>query len=357
MGARALLTLAAVLPVAAAAAAPPPTGAGYARPAHPVVSGESVAGAEHEAAAPPPVRWRVAPGLEPLARSLAADSALFAPLPGIGDPAELFRDSLTIYLVRDLDSLSAPGSVLREEWVAGFADSESMTIGVRAEAAERGVGSIRPILRHELAHLALSRATNGRAPRWLHEGYAQLVAGSWDAGEAWRLRFFFLRSGGSTLDRLTVSFPRREQPARTAYLLSYTAVQELYRRGGSVGLARLFRRLRRGESLDQAMRVVYGVTLAQFEDQWRESVSDRFGWLYLISRATFFWALVAVAVIVIWWIRRRRDRERMEELRREERKEAIRELLDEQGGDEGPAPGRAPGLWDPPESPDDWRGR
>lgn len=315
--------------------------------------GETAGGA---GAAPPPVRWRVDPGLEPLARSLAGDSALFAPLPGIGDPASVFSDSLTVYLVADLDSLAAPGSVVREQWVAGFADADRRTIGVRAREAEGGIGRIRPVLRHELAHLALSRATAGRAPRWLHEGYAQLVSGGFDSGEAWRLRFYFLRGGGGTLERLTVDFPREEQPARTAYLLAYTAVQELYRRGGSLGLRRFFEGLRGGATVDGAMREVYGVTLGQFEQQWRESVSDRYGWLYLISRATFFWTVVAVAVLVIWWIRRKRDRERMQELRREERREAIRELLDEPGSGSGPEPGRAPGLWEPPDSPEDWRG-
>lgn len=357
MGARALLTVAAaLLAVAAAAVAPAASAEGHVPPRD--LRGPGVNSAEtgsiRVSVAPPPVRWRVGPGLEPLARSLATDSVVFAPLPGIGDPATVFSDSLTIYLVRDLDTLASPGSVVREEWVAGFADDERMTIGVRAQEAESGIRGIRAVLRHELAHLALSRATAGRAPRWLHEGYAQLVSGSFDAGEAWRLRFYFLSAGGGTLDRLTVGFPRGEQSARTAYLLSYTAVQELYRRGGSAGLRRFFEGLRGGATVDGAMRQVYGVTLAQFEEQWKESVSDRYGWLYLISRATFFWSVIAVAVLVIWWIRRKRDRERMEELRREERREAIRELLDE-GEAGGPDPGRAPGLWDPPDSPDDWR--
>lgn len=334
MGPRALLTLAVALSAVISAVEEPRAGAD-----------------------PPPVRWRAGPGLDALADRLARDSALFAPFPGIGDPSDVFQDSLTIYVVRDLDSLSAPGSVVREDWVAGFADADRMTVGVRAGEAETGIGGIRRVLRHELAHLALSRAAGGRAPRWLHEGYAQLASGSWSAGQAWRLRFYFLRAGGGTLDRLTVGFPRREESARTAYLLSYTAVQELYRRGGAPGLRRFFARLRDGTTVDGAMRDVYGVTLAQFEEQWTESVSDRYGWLYLVSRATFFWSLVAVAVLVIWWIRRKRDRERLEELRRQERQEAIRQLLHEDAPDDGPDPGSAPGLWDPPDDPDGWKGR
>lgn len=357
MGARALLTLSAALVSFGSPATSLPVAAGDTVPAADVrpaaTSPEGEGGGDVALPDPPAIRWRVEPGLEPLARTLARDSSLFGPLPGIGDPAAVLSDSLTIYLVGDLDSLAAPGSVVREEWVAGFADSDRNTIGVRAREAESGLGGIRPVLRHELAHVALSRVTAGRAPRWLHEGYAQLASGSFDAGEAWRLRFYFLRTGSGTLDRLTVGFPRQEEPARTAYLLSYTAVQELYRRGGSPGLRRFFEQLREGASVDGAMRGVYGVTLAQFEKQWKESVSDRYGWLYLVSRATFFWSVIAVAVLVIWWIRRRRDRERMEELRQEERREAIRELLGEGGG---PDPGRAPGLWDPPDSPDDWRG-
>lgn len=303
MGARALLTAAAVL--AAGVAAEP-------------ARSETGRTASRD---PPPVRWRVGTGLEPLARSLARDSALFAPLPGIGDPAALFPDTVTIYLVRDLDSLAAPGSVVREEWVAGFADHRRLTIGVRAREAESGVGSIRSVLRHELAHLALNRATGGRAPRWLHEGYAQLATGDWDWRQAWRLRAELLKEGGDVLHNLSLGFAGRETEARSAYLLSYTAVHELWRRGGDAALGNFFAEMRRGADVDAALRSVYGLTVSQFEEQWKSSVTDRYGWLYVLSRASVFWVVLTVAVLLLGIRRWRYQKKRWEELRAQDARE------------------------------------
>lgn len=300
------------------------------------------------------VRWSAEPGLEELARDLAADDRLLSPFPGIGPLGDLFSDTLRVHLVREVSEHVREGSPLGRDWVAGFADPAGQRVVVEAKTARRGAAEMRRLVRHELAHLALHRAAGASAPRWLHEGYAQLVSGEWGTDRAWRLRFLFLRQGGGTLDRLRLGFPAGEQEARLAYLLSFTAVNEMYRMGGERGFARYFELLRTGSTPDQAMRRVYGLTLGQFEDQWRKTVSGRYGWLYLLTRAGLFWGVLSVAVLVLWWIRRRRKRRQLEEMREEEREEAIRELLEGRG--RGPDPGLAPGEWYPEGDPDAWRG-
>lgn len=270
-----------------------------------------------------PLPVRAEPGLEELARSLAADRAAWAPLPGIGGPAAWFDEPPTVWIVRDLGRVPGPGP---EPWAAGFADAGRGLLAVRAgHGAAGGLAGLRRTFRHELAHLALARATGGRAPRWLHEGYAQLVSGSWDAGQAWKLRWTLFRSDGSLLERMSLRFPEDEQGARIAYMLSYTAVNELTRRGGARALGTFFERLREGATLDAAMRDVYGMTAGQFEERWRETVRGRYGWLYVLSRASVFWLVLTVALLVLGWRRWRHDRERWESLRRKEAAEARRD--------------------------------
>ena len=72
---------------------------------------------------------------------------------------------------------------------------------------------------------------------------------------------------------------------------------------------------------DEALRRVYGLTESQFETRWKRTVTQRFGVLYVISRATVFW--VAVTFLVLWlgWRRRRRDRAKMARLKEAERRE------------------------------------
>lgn len=307
-------TLAAALLLVAVAAVPPAAAAQQG-------ATSSLEGAVRVEGAPLPIRAE--PGLEELARSLATDRRAWAPLPGIGGPDQWFDAPPTVWVVSDLGRVPGPGP---EPWAAGFADGRRNLLAVRAgHGAAGGLQGLRSTFRHELAHLALDRATGGQAPRWLHEGYAQIVSGSWNAGQAWRLRWALFRSDGSLLQQMSLRFPEDEQRAQLAYLLSYTAVNELVRRGGSGALRSFFERLREGDDLDAAMRGVYGMTALQFEERWRKTVRGRYGWLYVLSRASVFWFLLTVALLVLGWKRWRHQRERWEELRRKEAAEAARQ--------------------------------
>lgn len=259
---------------------------------------------------------RAASGLERVAAALAHDSSVLAPMPGIGPPLAVLGEPPTLWVVRDLGRVPGAPDV-EPDWVAGIALPGRHILAVRAAGAGR-LAALRGTARHELAHLALARVTANRAPRWLQEGYAQLVAGDWDWGEAWRLRLALLRRGTDALSDLDVRLRGREDEARLAYLLSYTAVQRLLDMGGPGALASLFTRLRSGDSMDAALRSVYGVTEAQFVQRWEKGVRDRYGWLFVLSRASLFWIAIAILLLLVAWRRRRYDRRRMERLRREE---------------------------------------
>ncbi|MDP2479868.1 MAG: peptidase MA family metallohydrolase [Candidatus Palauibacterales bacterium] len=261
---------------------------------------------------------RAGPGLERVARALARDSSVLAPMPGIGAPLAVLTDTATLWVVRDFGRVpGAPGA--EPDWVAGLALPDRHVLAVRASGAGAGrLSSLRSTARHELAHLALDAVTDGRAPRWLQEGYAQLAAGDWDWGQAWRLRLAILRQGTDALSDLDAHLRGSEDEARLAYLLSYTAVHRLADLGGPAALQALFIRLRSGDSMDGALRSVYGVTESQFVRRWEAGVRDRYGWLFLLSRASLFWIAIALLLLLVGWRRRRYDRRRMERLRREE---------------------------------------
>jgi hypothetical protein len=269
-------------------------------------------------------QWSATPGLEGLARALGTYGAAFAPFPGIGelDPAP----GLRVILLRDLDCLTALDlGTSQPDWVAGLASADRGFVAIRARGSRDRTSSLRSVLRHELAHVALERATNGAAPRWLHEGFAQLSSGTWDWQEAWRLRWGFVRGGGERLRRLSLSFPRDPDGARLAYLLSYTAVQEIVSISGEPGLRAFLRELASGASTDGAFRSVFGITESQFEDRWEQTVRSRYGLLYTLSRAAVFWFLVSVLVVWVAVRRKRRDRARMAAMRAAEAEEGAGE--------------------------------
>lgn len=260
------------------------------------------------------------PTWEFLADRLRESGYVWAAMPGIGAPEAVLADTIEVWLSSDLAALSVAALSRPEPWVAGTAHPASQRIALRVEPGSPNPGLL-GTMRHEVAHLAIHRATGGRVPVWLSEGYAQLASGQWDVTQAWRLRVAILRKGESPFREKGLRFRGRGVDARLGYLLSYTAVDQLYSLGGDAGLASLFRSLKEGQRFDQALRTVYGLTEAQFERRWRKTVLDRYGWLYVFSRAALFWLVVALLLLLLVGRRARSDRDRLNEMRAEERLE------------------------------------
>ena len=225
------------------------------------------------------------------------------------------------------ETLQEAGFGPPERWVAGLADPDGLRIALRAGTELETLATLRTVFRHELAHLLVHAASGGGAPRWLHEGYAQFSSGAWGWDDAWKIQISLFRGGSGSLKDVDLRFRSNPEEIRLAYLLSYTVVQELHSLGGDAGISALFASLRNGDSLDVGLRRVYGLTQEQFERQWRATVMDRYGWLYLLSRAALFWLLITVVVLTVGLRRMRRDRQRLEEMREQERQMQYEEDL------------------------------
>ena len=271
----------------------------------------------------PELEVRADAELDELARNVTGNRDVWTSMPGIPDSVLAGRP-VVIWFVRDLSALDSVGLGRPEPWVAGVAEPSRRFIALRVSGAQRNLDRLMAVYRHEAAHVALHAATDGNVPRWLQEGYAQMVSGTWDWGEGWRLQFTLMRGGQSILYDLDRRFRSGREP-QTAYILSYTAVDALRSLGGEPGLQALFAALRDGDRFDAAVRRVYGITAEQFERRWRERVLDRYGWLYLLSRTGFVWLAVTFLIIGLGVARLRHDRRRLAEMRERERREAAAE--------------------------------
>lgn len=237
------------------------------------------------------------------------------PLPGISGAALLPR--ATVYLPPDrltFDSLASGVPA----WAAGVAIPSTLTIVIPPGRGNVGAGDPRVTLRHEIVHLAVHRHLGDRVPRWFDEGYATWVSGGWDESTGWLIRLALLRGTAPPLDSLTLGWPRGEARARLAYLLSASAVRHLATSRGEPAFAAFIAEWRRVGSMETAMRSVYQMSLFQFEREWRGMVRRRYGWMLAISQIGAFWGVVAILVFLLGTLRRRRNREKLAELRREE---------------------------------------
>ena len=228
------------------------------------------------------------------------------------------------------------------DWGAGVALPAQWAIVLPAYASGRGTGwSDARLLRHEWAHVGLHQHLEGlRVPRWFSEGYAQWASGGWDWSEGWKLRIALAR-GGRPLDSLSLSWPRDEARARAAYLLSATTVEYLVVEGGPRALEVLLRRWKELGNFERAFRATFGATTAQFEEEWRRYVEDRYGWLFVLSHSAVFWMLLSLVLVAMAGVRRGARRERMARLRAEEIPDRPGFWLTPDGlheGDSGPDP-------------------
>jgi peptidase MA superfamily protein len=236
-----------------------------------------------------------------LATELARRAGQPSEWPGLGvqQPGEL-----RLILVPDqrrMDSLTAGRA---PAWGAAVALPSERTILLRADGS-----NLYQTLRHELAHLALHRTVGVRVPLWFDEGYAAWAAGEWERLGGLELNLAVVRGALPDLRGLDGALRASATTADAAYALAASAVTELARRNPSGSLVPLLQRLGAGQDFEASVQATTGLTLPQFEQEWRRTLRSRYSlanWLL----AGGGWAVLALSLwgLVRW--RRRIDRVR-----------------------------------------------
>ncbi len=244
------------------------------------------------------VTW---PGQRSLGIDLARRAGRPTEWPGLGlripGPLQL----IVVPSGRQLDSLSSGRA---PAWGAAVALPGSRIIVLRADRDD-----LYGTLRHELAHLALHQAVQGRVPLWFDEGYAAWAAGEWDRLGVLDLNLAVVRGAVPDLRQLDGALRGSASTADAAYALAVSVVTELARRNPSGSLNPLLKRLGAGEDFEASVLATTGLTMSQFETQWRLTIRRRY------SLATWLlagggWGVLAFSMWALVRIRRRADRPR-----------------------------------------------
>jgi peptidase MA superfamily protein len=239
------------------------------------------------------VAW---PGQIGLALDLARRAAQPAEWPGLGTQRP---DHLRLILVPDGRRLDSLTSGRAPAWGAAVALPGERTILLRADDSD-----LYRTLRHELAHLALHQAVGVRVPLWFDEGYASWAAGEWERLSGLELNLAVVRGAVPDLRALDGALRASASTADAAYALAVSAVTELARRNPTGSLAPLLQRLRAGEDFEASVQATTGLSLPQFEREWRRTLRRRYslaGWVL----AGGGWAVLALG---LWALLRRRRR-------------------------------------------------
>jgi len=235
-------------------------------------------------------------------------------LPGLPDT---FPSAVHAVLSHSPEAFDEMTGGVVPEWRAGVAiPSVNVLVMPTGEGVPIFDGEGLRTLRHEWAHLGLHGYVGDlRVPRWFDEGYAQWASGGFDASEAWRLRVLIAAGRAPAMDSLELNWPRQRVEAETAYLLAASAVSYLLEEGGEAGLRVFLDRWKEQRSFESAFRATFGLTTSQFEEDWKQHVKDRYGWLFVLSHSALFWLLLALVLLFMVRGRQGRNREKLARLR------------------------------------------
>lgn len=245
-----------------------------------------------------------------LSNNVIAEAQRFDSLPGLPRGAPAFGQPIRIVLAGNDAQFRAATGNRAPEWGVGVAVPAQGLIVLRAYGGTTGgYDQLMPVLRHELAHIALHRYVGDTyIPRWFNEGYAMWAAGELTTASEWQLRVAFVTRSAPALDSLELGWPAMTDDARIAYLLAASVVQYLVRESGTRGLDLFMARWRQTQNFEMALGSVYGLSIDQLERYWRRDIRRRYGWLTVLVQSTAFLSFASIGILALYFIRRRRDR-------------------------------------------------
>lgn len=173
----------------------------------------------------------------------------------------------------------------------------------------------RPVLKHEYVHLLLHRhIPSPNLPRWLDEGIAQQLSDGLSEylpgrsqmvlGEAFAAGRVF------SLTALDKRFPDETFGRQLAYEQSRSIVGYMVQRYGDGFIRDLMVTMAGGVSVEKAFSTVSGITLSDFEADWRQQQVAPLAWMGLLAGHVYgiIFFLAALATVIGYARHRRRRR-------------------------------------------------
>ncbi len=244
------------------------------------------------------------------------------------------RDRLDSYDIRPLSAivrlvgLDAPGPPIRvvlaaegsdaarqvTPWTAGFAIGEAgLIVLFPSRSPTYPHDTLEDVLRHEVAHVLISRAALGRpVPRWFHEGLAVAVERPWGLRDRSRLASEILFGPRLTLREIDELFSGDQGAQSRGYSLAAAVLRDLMNEHGVAAPGAILRTLADGRSFDEAVARVAGRSILVVEAEFWNRQRTWTLWIPLITSTTVLW--LGVMGLAAFAVRRRRQRS--DELRR-----------------------------------------
>ncbi len=241
------------------------------------------------------------PGWEPMAKRLRAvgpaELADAMRLLGLTEPGPPIR-------VIVAPEGSGPATLV-EPWITAYSLSAQGLVVVIPERVGADTGSsLEYALRHEVAHVLISRAAGGRPlPRWIHEGLAMVLGGSWGGGGRSQLATLATMADRpvllADLEKLFLGGPSE---VNRAYAIATAFMRDLLDHHGPGGVPKTLAGVARGLSFEEAFREATGGALAQAESDFWSRQAFWYRWVPVFTSSITLWLLITL--LALWALRR-----------------------------------------------------
>jgi hypothetical protein len=218
-----------------------------------------------------------------------------------------------------------------DPWIAGFATRDNVVI-FPSRSPGYPHNTLEDVLRHEVAHALIWRASAGRSiPRWFNEGLATAAERRRGFQDQTQLLLHLVSGSRLSFDQINRLFDGGQADRTRAYLLSGALVWDLLSKHGESAGGRILERVGKGASFEAAFANVIGQSPAAAEaDFWnRQRVWTT--WIpILFSQETLWLGITLLAILAIWRIRKRNAaiRKRWEEEEASEQRSLQRDERD-----------------------------
>lgn len=229
-------------------------------------------------------------------------------------------------------------AVLVSPWISGYAlSNQGLIVLMPQRVPSYPDSSLEEVLRHEVAHVLIDRASGGRPlPRWFHEGLALIAGGSWGFDDRSQLTLALLGDRPVSLAELEQRFAGEHGQVNRAYAIAGAFVRDLFDRYGPAAAPRILSGVAHGQSFAAAFRAATGVSLAAAESSFWRRQTFWYRWVPILTSSVTLWLLITLLALMAIQRRRRRDAvlRRAWDEEEERMRAAAAARLQEEGGDE-----------------------
>ena len=170
------------------------------------------------------------------------------------------------------------------------------------------------IIAHEIVHIVINDAAQEQfVPRWFHEGCAQNLSGEW--GIRGRLYTVLKAYRGEllTFDDIQNMFSSERMDVTLSYDQSMLAIRHLTSKNGDYVLSLIISHMKQGNEFALAFYEATGLWPSEFEKDYQKYVRTTYGKKSLYTLIPGTWTLIFLIAVVVYFVKRRRNKRLMKQ--------------------------------------------